>query len=115
MRPGLRGWKKGRGENELTKRGYLEESPASALFLETVRIPRTKRGNQQTIEMPINEEALLLGRYLGGRTKLLETEDADKTTFRPFYLVKRLLSCRILAINLEKVNVDAKYELRVQL
>jgi hypothetical protein len=37
-------------------------------FESMVEIPRIKVGNRQTIETLINEEALLLGKYLRGET-----------------------------------------------
>ncbi|MEM2111438.1 MAG: CRISPR-associated endonuclease Cas1 [Candidatus Bathyarchaeia archaeon] len=59
-------WEKKKG-----KRIYLNHSLTNDLtnrlndyFKQTVKVPRMKRGNNQELETLINEEALLLGKYL---------------------------------------------------
>ena len=57
--------------NRKGQREYLKKSVAkdmtnrlNSFFESTVEIPRIKHGNKQTLETLINEEALLLARYL---------------------------------------------------
>jgi hypothetical protein len=45
-------------------RAKFEEEKAELLFESIVELPRIKHGNKQTVETLINEEALLLAKYL---------------------------------------------------
>jgi CRISPR/Cas system-associated endonuclease Cas1 len=58
------------------KREYLNGSKATELvsgidvmFEGMVEVPRIRYGSRQTLETLINEESLLLGKYLGGERK----------------------------------------------
>jgi hypothetical protein len=60
--------KRGKREylNDVKTRDFLDQ--LNAFFEFFAEIPRIKVGERQTIETLINEEALLLGRYLRGET-----------------------------------------------
>jgi CRISPR/Cas system-associated endonuclease Cas1 len=79
-------FKKEKRANKQAKRQYLNKkmekaftAKLDALFQSIVEIPRLKVGKRQEVETLINEEALLLAKYLRNERKEWKTRIANLT------------------------------------